>query len=480
MNAPKHVDIAIIGAGTAGLTARQEVARHTDNYVIIDPGPLGTTCARVACMPSKALIHAANVYHQLVNAPKGVNTGQPPKPDLVEVMQHVRTLRDDFVAGVVQGMKAWQETHLIRKHARFLDPHTLDLEGQRLTADRFIITTGSVPLIPEPWQPFSEHLLDTNSFYELTAPPARLAIIGLGPVGIELAQALHQLGVEITGINTSRNIGGLTDPEIQNYAIEYFLKNMKMDLHFASANIQEADASRISISVGEQIVHADQALVATGRRPALQNLGLENLDLYLDKHGLPEFDPATLKIAKLPIFLAGDVNRQRPLQHEAADEGRIAGYNAAQSSPHCFIRRTPLVITFTSPNIALVGQTYRELQARENTFVTGRVSFENQGRARIMGANAGLLKIYADKHNGRLLGAELFAPGGEHLAHLLGWAISFDKTLAELLVMPYYHPVLEEGLRSAISDAAKQLELSTGDSRTGYTQIMRCDDNPVS
>ena len=476
MNAPKHVDIAIIGAGTAGLTARQEVARHTDNYVVIDPGPLGTTCARVACMPSKALIHAANVYQQWLNAPQGVNTGQLPLPNLEMIMQHVRRLRDDFVDGVLQGMHDWQDSHLIRKHARFLDLQTLDLEGQRLTADRFIIATGSEPVIPGPWQAFSEHLLDTNSFFELTELPAKLAVIGLGPVGIELAQALHQLGVNITGINTNRSIGGLTDPEIQDYAIKYLFNNLNMDLHFASAEIQTADAQSVTIQVGDQIVQAERALIAIGRHPALRNLGLEELDLDLDSHGLPAFDSSTLQMAEAPIFLAGDANSQHPLQHEAADEGRIAGYNATQTTPECFIRRTPLVITFTSPNIALVGQTFGELQSQENEFVTGRVNFEHQGRARIMGANAGLLKVYADSRDGRLLGAELFAPGGEHLAHLLGWAISFQKTLAELMLMPFYHPVLEEGLRSAISDAASQLERS----KTTYTQTMRCRDSPVN
>ncbi|WP_022948711.1 dihydrolipoyl dehydrogenase [Methylohalobius crimeensis] len=468
----QKVDVAILGAGTAGLTARREVARHTDRYVVIDPGPLGTTCARVGCMPSKSFIHAANVYHQVSRAPRGLNVGPVAPIDLPEVMSHVRELRDFYTASVIQGMEDWRDSHLITKRARFLDPHTLDLEGDRLTADRIVIATGSKPFIPESWRRFDAYLLDTDRFFDLPDLPPRLAVIGLGPVGIELAQAMQRLGVEITAVDAHRNLGGLTDPEIQDYAIEYF--SNAMNLWIGTANLKEAEGDRIVVQAGDREVKVNRVLAAMGRQPTVSDLGLENLEIPLDDRGLPQFNPETLQISNLPIFLAGDVNGRRPVLHEASDEGRIAGYNALQDSPDCFHRRAPMAITFTSPTIALVGATFRELKEQGTDFVTGKVSFEHQGRARLMNAAHGLLKVYAAHHDGRVLGAEMFSPGGEHFAHLLAWAIAMKMTVTDLLNMPYYHPVLEEGLRTAVRDAASQLEVPAS-----YTQTMRCEDNPV-
>lgn len=471
MDSSLNVDVAIIGAGSAGLTAQREVSRTTDSYVVIDPGPLGTTCARTGCMPSKVLIHIADSCHQAAHLPPGLNSSTP-QINSTEIMEHVRTLRDNFVSGVLKGMRTWEKTHLIKKHARFVSPHVLDLEGQRIRAERIIIATGSEPLIPDPWQKFAQHLLDTNRFFELAELPQHLAVIGLGPIGMELGQALQRLGVNVTGIDPGRGIGGLTDPEVQNYAIEHFSTAMR--LLFAPADIQAASKNDVSIAAGDQSVHVNQALISVGRKPAVNNLGLENLDVALDEKGIPAFDPSTLKLDGLPIFIAGDVNGIRPLLHEGVDEGRIAGYNATRPSPECFLRRTPMAITFTSPTIAVVGKSFAQLQEDKHDFVIGSADFKHQGRARIMGTPHGILRIYADRHDGCVLGAEIFTPGGEHLAHLFAWGITMNMTISDMLNMPFYHPVLEEGMRGAIRDADKQLNIPAR-----YTQTMRCNACPV-
>jgi dihydrolipoamide dehydrogenase len=144
-------DVAIIGAGTAGLTARAEVSKRTDNYVVIDGGTLGTTCARVGCMPSKALIEVANACHkQSLLRNFGISEPVSLLPDIASVMSHVRHLRDRFVGGVAKDMDSWKE-HLIRKNARFIDANTLDLGDDTIQADRIFHTGlpfwGSVPTV---------------------------------------------------------------------------------------------------------------------------------------------------------------------------------------------------------------------------------------------------------------------------------------------------------------------------------------------
>jgi len=146
-----EVDVAIIGAGTAGLTAQEFVAEKTDNYVIIDDGPLGTTCARVGCMPSKALIAVADDFHKrLFFDEYGISGANALKPDYSRIMARVRMLRDEFAGGVIHEMAPFMDK-LIRKRARFIDPNTLEVGDERIRARRIIIATGSKPWIPEKW-----------------------------------------------------------------------------------------------------------------------------------------------------------------------------------------------------------------------------------------------------------------------------------------------------------------------------------------
>jgi dihydrolipoamide dehydrogenase len=165
-----------------------------------------------------------------------------------------------------------------------------------------------------------------------------------------------------------------------------------------------------------------------------------------------------MQVGDSPIFFAGDVTAFRPLLHEAADEGRIAGRNAARyPEVQGQVRRAPLAIVFTDPQIAVVGEHYESLRDRD--IVVGEVSYDDQGRARVMGKNRGVVRVYADKRDGMLLGAEMLGPAVEHTAHLLAWSIDARLSLERILAMPFYHPVVEEGIRSAIRDAAAKLRL---------------------
>ena len=451
----KNVDVAIIGAGTAGLTARSTVAARTDSYVVVDHGPLGTLCARAGCMPSKALIHMANRINECRHPLPGLHSADSLRIDSTNVMRQVRDLRDYFVGGVLEDMERWKDQHLIERKASFIDPRTLDLEGDRLRAKSIIVATGSRPVIPGPWREFSARLLTSDSLFELEDLPRRMAVIGLGPLGLELGQALHRLGVDIVAVDPSRKIGGLTDPGLLEPAADEYRK--EFTICFEAANLDHADDDALAVRAGSHTFNVSKALVAVGRAPVIDGLGLEHLGVPLADNGLPQIDPNTLQVGELPVFMAGDANGIRPFQHEAANEGRVAAHNALQQSPGHFERLTPLTITFCSPQIALAGSSHRQLLDGNTDFVTGLADFRKQGRARIMGVNAGRLHVYADRKTGLLLGAELFAPGGEHLAHLLAWSIAQHAKISELLKMPYYHPVLEEGLRGAFSSASRQL-----------------------
>jgi len=187
-------------------------------------------------------------------------------------------------------------------------------------------------------------------------------------------------------------------------------------------------------------------------------MGLGDTGIKLDQRGIPEFDPDTLQVGGLPLFIAGDVNGDRAILHEASDEGRIAGYNAVHGDRQRFVRRAPLRIAFSEPNLAVAGRSFAELKDKQP--VVGEVRFDGQGRSLVMGKNAGILRIYGEPETGKLLGAEMIAPSGEHLAHLLAWSIQQNLTVFDVLRMPFYHPVVEEGLRTAIRDLARRVDPS--------------------
>jgi dihydrolipoamide dehydrogenase len=188
-------------------------------------------------------------------------------------------------------------------------------------------------------------------------------------------------------------------------------------------------------------------------------LGLENTSLALNAQGVPQFDRLTMQAGSAPIFIAGDANADAPLLHEAADEGRIAGENAARfPDVRQGLRRAPLGVVFSDPQIALVGAGHAKLVP--GTFVIGAVDFSDQGRSRVMLKNRGMLHVYADIETGRFLGAEMIGPSAEHIGHLLAWAVQQELTVARMLEMPFYHPVIEEGLRTALRDAASKLALA--------------------
>jgi dihydrolipoamide dehydrogenase len=207
----------------------------------------------------------------------------------------------------------------------------------------------------------------------------------------------------------------------------------------------------------------DYLVAATGRRPNTDKLGLDKLDIQVDERGVPVADHYTLQTSISHIFIAGDASNQIPLLHEAADQGKIAGDNAGRCKEvRAGLRRTPIAAVFSDPQIAMVGESYRDIEKRLGScgcFEIGEVSFENQGRSRVMLVNKGIAHLYGEQGTGRFLGAEIIGPNAEHLAHLLAWAHQAKMTVSQMLDMPFYHPVIEEGVRTALRDLNAKLHL---------------------
>jgi len=451
-----QTDIAIIGTGTSGMAAYREALKYTDNIALIEGYKYGTTCARVGCMPSKLLIAPAEARHRAQNFNSFGLRGNIPDVDGAAVMERVRAERDRFVGFVEDAVAQFNQRHLIKACARFKDDYTLILDDDRsLRASRFVIATGSRPNIPPVFQAAGKRLITNDDLFEWVDLPESIAVFGAGVIGLELGQALHRLGVRVRLFGRGHAVGPLTDPDIMTYADKTF--SAEFNFH-SDAQVETIAETQNGVNItftnaqGETVTECfDYLLAATGRRANTDKLGLEYTSLQLNEHGVPEYHPQTMQCGDSHIFIAGDATADIPLLHEANDEGRIAGENAGRF-PHVFkrARKTPLSIVFSDPQIAMAGQTYRQLQASSTDFAVGSVSFEDQGRARVMLINKGLLHLYGCKASGCLLGAEMIGPHHEHVAHLLAWCIQQRMNVGDIIQMPFYHPVIEEGLRTGL------------------------------
>lgn len=456
-----QTDVAIIGSGTAGMTAYRAVKKRGKRALMIEFEHYGTTCARVGCMPSKLLIAAAHAAHAIRQAPAfGVHADGPLRIDGPAVMQRVRAERDRFVSFVLKDVEGFPAEDKYWGKARFVSSTRLQIDDNTFVdAKSVIIATGSEPVIPEMYRAAGDRLLINDTVFELQDLPRRMLVVGTGVIGLELSQALARLGVQITVLGRSASLAGIADEQVKASALQAFREEFDIQLNSDVRRVERlGDEVMVDYRAedgSERQERFDYVLMAAGRKPRLGGLGLEDIGVSLNDKGMPDFDKETLQLKGQPIFIAGDVNGMHPILHEAADDGFLAGNNAAAyPDVQAGQRRAPMGVVFTEPQVARVGKVGKALPADA---VVGAVDFRGQGRSRVMLENKGLLHVYAAVDTGLFLGAEIAGPRAEHLAHLLAWSVQQSLTVGQMLEMPFYHPVIEEGLRTALRDAASKV-----------------------
>lgn len=464
-----QADVVVIGGGTAGMGAFRQALQHTENVYLIESHVFGTTCARVGCMPSKLLIAAAHARHCALHTdPFGIHLDKDSiRVNGTEVMNRVKSERDRFVGFVLEDVEAWPAERRIMGKARFLDEHTVQIdEHTQIEAKRIVIATGSRPIIFPEWEALGDRLIVNDDVFSWDDLPKRVAVVGPGVIGLELGTALKRLGVEVEIFGASGRLGGISDPVVLQEAKQIFAEELPLHLksQIETRLNEQGEVEVLWTENGESgLFKADYLLAAVGRHPNVDNIGLENLNIELDARGVPVANPKTMQTSIPHIFIAGDASNQIPLLHEASDQGRIAGSNAGTfPKVEAGLRRSLIGVVFTEPQIASIGSRFANLKAEygenfDGQVAIGEVSFKNQGRSRVMLVNKGHLRVYANRTTGLFLGAEMVGPAAEHIAHLLAWAHQQKMTIAQMLDMPFYHPVIEEGLRTALRDVAAKI-----------------------
>lgn len=461
MNKRIDCDVAIVGAGSAGLPAYRAVRDAGLKPLLIEGGPHGTMCARVGCMPSKLLIAAAEAATAIRHAPGfGVMASGTPRIEGAAVMARVRRERDRFVGFVVDDVQAMPPEHRLDARVEFLRDGILQSDqGHEIHAGRIILATGTRPVVPDVYGPLGDLAIVNDDVFDWQDLPRSVLLIGSGVIGVELGLALARLGVRVRVLNRSGSFAHLRDPAVRAAAVDLLAPELNLVANARITTVRrEGDQAVVGWTAGdgpEITERFDRVLLTAGRRPALDDLHLDRTSMPLDDRGVPVIDPSTLQVRGQPVFLAGDVTGLHEIQHEASDDGRLAGRNAAAWPDVLALpRRAPMAVVFSNPQIMQVGGGFTAFDP--GAMAIGAVDWTRQGRSRVMLRNQGLLHVYMRRDDQRFMGAEMVGPDAEHVAHLLAWALQMELTVPRMLQLPFYHPTIEEGIRTALRDATRQ------------------------
>lgn len=443
-------DVVVIGVGSAGSRAASQAHDAGAKVLAVEGAEeLGGLCILRGCMPTKTLLETAHRLHDIRDAGRfGIEVGEP-SIDFPAQMERMRQLVARFQRAKVGGLES-AGYELRRARARFLDPHTLDVGGQRVDAKAVVISTGSV-VRPFPHEVPAGVLLDSDDMFKLEAPPESVLVDGAGAVGLEFAQWLARMGSRV--VLTSRSAWfHRWDPELGEELAAAFGEEMTVRPSAPIQSVQPCEAgARVTLKLpdGSAEVHeVSRILNATGRIPAVEGLGLESAGLTLDDITGVGLDQRTQ--AQPHIFVAGDTTAQRAILHEANLEGIVAGKNAAavargEDPVERYDDTTPpMEVIFSDPAVAKVGRTPLELQEQGVAFKAARKDFPRQGRGIVMGAQHGFVRLVAEPDGGEVLGCQIFGARADDLIHIPTTVMRFGGTVRQMATIPWYHPTLSE------------------------------------
>jgi mercuric reductase len=454
-------DLLVLGAGSAAFAAAIRATEAGFRVALVERGVLGGTCVNVGCVPSKALLRAGELAWAARHHPfAGVATSSGPV-DLAAVVaqknQLVAKLRQVKYADLVD----YYGFAVVSGHARFISPDEVQVDGRTIGARAFLVATGASPAAPPiPGLAEVRYLTSTKAL-ELTEVPKRLVVIGANAVGLELGQFFLHLGAEVAFVDVAARIAPFEEPEVSE-ALASVLVAQGASIHTGAQvlGVGRRDADiEVTVRMGERqfSLVADEVLVATGRRPNTEGLGLEAAGVEVDGRGAVIVD-GELRSTNPRVFAAGDVTGGPQFVYVAAYEGALAVDNALLGAG----RRTDFTglprVTFTTPQAAGAGLT--EAQAREAGFdvETSVLPLDAVPRALVNHDTRGLVKLVAEAGTGRLLGASLLAEGAGDVVQSAVLAIRHGITVSELAATFHPYLTMAEGLKLASQTFSRDVE----------------------
>ena len=438
--------VAVLGGGPGGYVAAIRCAQLGLKTALIEERELGGTCLNRGCIPTKALLHGAEVYKTIQDASAlGISVRE------VDLQYDKLALwKDRVVARLRRGVEGLENAHgvtILRGRGSLTDAHTLAVGEQCITAESIILATGSTPAKPP--IPGIEHAITSDEFLAQTQLPARVILIGGGVIGIEFATLLASLGTSVTILEMLPHILPGVDADIRDFVFKR-MRQSGIQI-FNSARVIAIDNGSVTYEIDgvSHVLEADTIVVCTGRRPATSGLGLEQLGVKMER-GFVDID-ASCRTNVPNLYAVGDITGKIQLAHVASAQGLTAAANCAGKSEALRYDVVPACI-YTFPEIAYVGMDETTAQRAGHKTRTGIFPVSGNGRSLLMNQSEGFAKIVTDALTGEILGSQIVAPRATDMISEISATMQCEGTIQELSRTIHPHPSVSEILYEAAHD----------------------------
>ncbi|MEM6264591.1 MAG: dihydrolipoyl dehydrogenase [Bacteroidota bacterium] len=455
-------DVTVIGSGPGGYVAAIRCAQLGKKVALIEREPtLGGTCLNVGCIPSKALLDSTEHFFQAKHqfAEHGINVSSL-KVDLPKMIERKAGVVSQTVAGVEFLMKK-NKIDVLRGHGSFVSSNTIkitqeDGSSSEIQSEKTIIATGSAVATIPGIEIDGKHVISSTEALELTKLPKTMVIIGGGVISCEMASVFGRLGSKIIMVEYMDTLIPSMDRSLGKELKKVLTKELDYELHL-SHKVTGTKVSRGKVTVtaenkkGETVeFKGDICLMAVGRRPYTDSLGLENLGIELDRGRIPVNDH--LETSVPGVYAIGDVVRGAMLAHKASEEGVFVAEKIAGQHPHINYRAIPNVV-YTWPEVAGVGYTEEELKADKVPYKSGQFPFRASGRARASMDTDGFVKILSHKETDELLGMHIIGPRAADMINEGVIGLEFRASAEDLAIFSHPHPTFSEAIKEAAMGA---------------------------
>jgi len=457
INMPEHgLTIAVIGGGPGGYIAAIRAAQLGAKVTLIEKDKIGGTCVNVGCIPTKALIHSADVYREAKNS-SDIGINAEVTVDWAKVQSNKNKIATGLSKGI-SGLMLSNKVKVVQGTAEFVISSKLkvvkaDGSSETVEADRIIIASGSVPAVPTIPGMENKNCINSTVALELTEIPKSMVVIGGGVIGIEFASLYNAFGTKVTVIEMLPKLLPMMDGELTAIARKQLVKS-GIVIHTEAQVLAIEEAShgarvKVFLNGKEEYFEAEKILVAVGRRTATQDLKLENAGIASERGRINVDSRQQTNIAN--VYAIGDCIGKVMLAHTASAQGEVAAENA-MGIESVYDESTNPSCVYIDPEFAGVGLTEEQAKERNIDYIAGKFPLIANAKSKIMGCPNGLIKIIADAKYKEILGVHIIGPRATDLITEGALAIRLEATVEELISTIHAHPTIGEAMREAALD----------------------------